>query len=334
MPNPKRPPSQGLWSDQEKTIRIPVRICTDGRIDYFYGGPLPQMREGTIGDLVVPEWSITENREVRRLQQDQVVRFLPLGSIVKFAVDGRRTPAQLTQHLKNVAALGLKKSHAVPVVLDKKALALRLRGTKTATLGRVTCWIPSLQIRAQSLNHAYRLISEQFEPERISHSGNVFELGYCESPPQSDRWVSLDTLRKTIAARFEMQLSRTAAQVLEQLPESVESALRECWPGSLQTPEALLKEFDRWQSQLKCDYNESALVDIQTALAQLRKILAPTSDARSEEDIRLIQAAVQYLVRERDEEHDPTSSIGVDDEVLVVRKIVEAIQPVGGGSSD
>ncbi len=333
MPNPKRPPAHGLWKDHEKRVQIPVRIGTDGRIDYFYGGPLPKMREGTVGDLVVPEWSIAENREVCRLQKDQVVQILPSGSVVKFAVDGRRTPAHLKKHLENVATLGMNKPHAVPVFLDKKALALRLRGTKPATLGRVTCWIPSLQVRAQSLNHAYRLISEQFEPERISHSGNVFELGYCE-PESLDRWVSLDTLRKTIAAKFEMQLSRTAAQVLEQLPERVGSTLRECWLGSLQTPEALLKDVDRWQSQLECDYSESALVGIQTKLAQLREILTPISDARSEEDFRLIQAVVKYLLREPDEEQDPTSSIGVGDKVLLVRMIVEAIQPVGGGSSD
>ena len=212
MRDPKRSPVQDLWSDQEKTVRIPVRIRTHGRIDYFYGGSLPKMREGTIGDLLVPERSITEKREVCRLQQEKVVQFLPSGSVVKFAVNGSHAPADLKQHLEDVATLGMKKAHAVSVILDEVALALRLRGTKLATLERVTCWIPSLEIRAQSLNHAYRLISEQFEPRRISHTGNVFELGYCKP---FDRWVSLDALRKTVAARFEEQLIRTAAQMRE-----------------------------------------------------------------------------------------------------------------------
>ena len=326
MRNPKQPPVQNLWSDQEKTVRIPVRIRTHGRIDYFYGGALPKMREGTIGDLVVPERSITEKREVCRLQQDQVVQFLPSGTVVKFAVNGSHAPAELKQHLEEVATLGIKKPHTVPVTLDKKALALRLRGTKPATLGRVTCWIPSLEIRAQSLNHAYRLISEKFEPRRVSHSGNVFELGYCK---QSDRWVSLDTLRKTVSARFEMQLSRTAAQVLEQLSERVGSALRECWLGSLQPPEVLLKEFDRWQSQLQRNYGESALEGIQPTLKQLRAILTSISDTTSEEDVRLIQAAVNFLLRESGEEHYPRSSVGFNDEVLVVRTVAKATQPVG-----
>ena len=218
MPNPKQPPVQGPWSDHEKTVRIPVRIDAHDRIDYLYGGPLPKMREGTIGDLVVPERSITDKSAVCRLQQDQVVPFLRLGSVVRFAVDGRHTPAGLSQHLEDVATLDMKKSHAVPVILDRMALALHLRGTKLATLGRVSCWIPSLQARAESLNHAYRLISEQFEPMRISHSGNVFKLGYCKP---FDRWISLDALRKTTAAKFETQLGSTAARALKQFPERV-----------------------------------------------------------------------------------------------------------------
>lgn len=209
MPIPKQPAIQGPWSDHEKTVRIPVRIHTHDQIDYLYGGPLPKMREGTIGDLVVPERSITDKSDVCRLQQDQVVRLLRLGSVVKFAVDGRHTPAELSQHLEDVATLDMKKPHAVPVILDRMALELHLRGTKLARLGRVSCRIPSLELRAESLNHAYRLISERFEPMRISHSGNVFKLGYCKP---FDRWVSLDTLRKTTAAKFETQLSRTAAQ--------------------------------------------------------------------------------------------------------------------------
>ena len=326
MRNPKQPPVQNLWSGQEKTVRIPVRIRAHGRIDYFYGGSLPKMREGTIGDLVVPERSIIEKSEVCRLQQDQVVQFLPAGSVVKLAVNGSHAPAELKQHLEDVATLGIKKPHTVPVVLDKKALALRLRGTKPATLGRVTCWIPSLETRAQSLNHAYRLISEQFEPRRISHSGNVFELGYCE---HSDRWVSLDALRMTVAARFEMQLSRLGAQVLEQLSERVGSALRECWLGSLQTPEVLLKKFDRWKSQLQSNLSESALEGIQPVLEQLSAILTSISDTTSEEDVRLIQAVVNFLLRESGEAHYLRSSDEFSNEVLVMRTVAKVTQSFG-----
>ena len=95
-------PLCGRWL-LSKTIRIPVRIRTSGRIEYFYGGDLPEMSDGTIGELVVPEWSITNQKEVSRLQQEYVVPFLPSRSVVMFAVDGNNTPAGLKQHLKNGA---------------------------------------------------------------------------------------------------------------------------------------------------------------------------------------------------------------------------------------
>ncbi len=243
-----------------------------------------------------------------------------------FAVNGSHAPADLKQHLTRAATPGMKNPHAVTVTLDEAPVELRLRGTKPATLGRVNCWIPSLKARARSLNHAYRLISEKFEPQRISHSGNVFELGYCI---QSDLWVSLDSLRKTVVAKFEMQLSRTSAQVLEQLSARVGSELRGCWLGDLQTPEVLLKELNGWQSQLKHHFSESALVGIQNALHQLRQILTSISDATPEEDVRLIHAAVKYLLRESGEEHYTKPSVGFNDEVLVVRTIAKATQPLG-----
>ena len=53
MTRPRQPLS-GQLPEQKKTIRIPVRIRTKGGIEYFYGGALPEISDGTIGDLVVP----------------------------------------------------------------------------------------------------------------------------------------------------------------------------------------------------------------------------------------------------------------------------------------
>ena len=59
--------------------------------------------------------------------------------------------------------------------MPKFALRLTLRGTKKPQLLSVKCDIPALGKVANSLNHAYSLISEAYEIERISHIGNVFE---------------------------------------------------------------------------------------------------------------------------------------------------------------
>ena len=323
MTRPKQPLSgQWLLSEQEKTIRIPVRIRTDGQIEYFYGGALPKMRHGAIGDLVIPERSISDQREVNRLQQSHVVPFLDSGSVVMLTVDGTNTPAELKQHLKEAITPGMKKSHAVELTLNKIPLRLRIRGTKPARLESVPCWIPSLQIEAKSLNHAYRLVSERFEPSRISHSGNVFELGYFIS---GDTWISLGDLRNATVASFEMLFSRTATKVFERLPEKIGSVLRECWGGSLQTQKSLQGDFDRWRSKLREAHSEAALVDVQATCELMGKMLTSISNSTSHEDTRLIQAAVKYLRRERDEEHGTRSLIGFDDDALVVRTISEEL---------
>ena len=316
-------PLGGRWPlpEQEKTIRIPVRICTDGQIEYFYGGALPKMTGETIGDLVVPERSITDQKEVCRLQQERVVPFLDSGSVVMLAVDGTNTPAKLKQHLRDAIGLGMTKSHAVELTINEIPLRLRLRGTKPATLESVPCWIPSLEMKAKSLNHAYRLVSEQFEPARISHSGNIFQIGYFNS---GDRWISLGDLRETRVTQFEMLFSRTASDVFEHLPEKIGSVLQECWGGPIQTLETLQRNLARCQPRLQAVHNEAARVDIQTTRKLMQEMLMSISDTTPYEHVRLIQAAVKYLQRE-DDEHDTKSSIDFENHALVVRTIAEAI---------
>ena len=181
-------PFYGQWllSEQEKTVLIPVRIRADGRIEYFYGGDLPGILDGTVGDLVVPEWSLTDQREVSRLQQDHVVEILPTGSEVIFAIDGNKTPVKLREHLKDAPIPEMNKSHAVALTLDEEPLRLRLRGTKPATLQGVNCWIPSLRLNARSLNHAYRLVSERFEPKQNLALGKRFQTWLLQARRQMD----------------------------------------------------------------------------------------------------------------------------------------------------
>jgi hypothetical protein len=55
------------------------------------------------------------------------------------------------------------------------------------------CTIPSLNMEAESLNHAFTIISEAYETKRRSHSGNVFERAYAQN--DSGHWNNLDDLR-------------------------------------------------------------------------------------------------------------------------------------------
>lgn len=312
--------------EREKTIRIPVRIGTNGQIKYFYGGALPEIRDGTIGDLVVPARSIADKKEASRLQQEHVFSLLPSKSVVMLVVDHRGTPDELKKHVKKGVWLGSKILKGVEVIL-REDLKLRLRGTKPATLEDAACWVPSLEEEAKSLNHAYRLVSEKFEPQRRSHSGNVFKVGYYVDP--SHTWTSLDGLRSTAEASVEMLFSRTAAEIVEALPEEIGSALRRCWGGPIQTQKTLQEDLGRWRSKLWDASDEVSPENIREIYDLVKKMLVSISHTTSPEHVRLIQASVTYLLHEGGKEHDTKSYSRLADELLVVRTITEALRPTG-----
>ena len=44
---------------EAKTVTIPIKVI-DGKITYFYDGPMPKLKEGAIGDLTVQESDILD----------------------------------------------------------------------------------------------------------------------------------------------------------------------------------------------------------------------------------------------------------------------------------
>ena len=176
----------------EKTLTIPVKVVK-GEFHYFYGGQLPSLAEGTICDLIVPVWAFDDKDFLAKLEALQVEELLPKGARIFTAISSAGVPI----HFRNLAftskelaqnfggrlaeEVGWKLSSKhrdslfVEVVLEEP-LRLELRGVMHGRLMRVRCVIPHLENKeAVSLNHAYRLISEKFEPNRISHAGNVFQ---------------------------------------------------------------------------------------------------------------------------------------------------------------
>ena len=82
----------------------------------------------------------------------------------------------------------------VEVVLDE-TLTLRKRGSKSPRLDDVRCHVPALPDASyQSLNEAYRRISEAFEPTRRSAGGNVFLNVYYFNEDRNS-WRPLGELR-------------------------------------------------------------------------------------------------------------------------------------------
>ena len=199
MAEPKQPFDRRMMSWIHGGLaRIPVRVRDDGTLELRQGGPLPKIQDGAIGTLEVPEYSITDDELVDRIQQKIVREFIPSGSEVMFAINGDHTPDKFKQHLLEGKNFGISTPHLVMIELQAP-LNLRMRGTNRGKLSPVNCWIPALNTNAKSLNHAYRLVSEKFEPKRISHAGNVFEIGYLE---KEERWISLEDHRCSIEFEF------------------------------------------------------------------------------------------------------------------------------------
>lgn len=199
MAEPKRSSDRRAMSWMRVGMaRIPVKVSDDGTVELRQGGPLPSMQDGTIGTLEVPEYSITDDELVDRLRENVVKEFLPSESTVAFAINGDHTPDRLKKHLIEGKDIGINTPYLVFIKLQAP-LNLRMRGTSRGKLTPVNCRIPALDINATSLNHAYRLVSEEFEPKRISHAGNVFDLGYLE---QEGRWISLEDHRSSIEDEY------------------------------------------------------------------------------------------------------------------------------------
>ena len=193
-------------ADPGRSVRIPFKVV-DGALRYFYGGKLPELREGTIGEVVVPRSALTDDAERNRLDQERTERFLAAGTLILMRMraavrDAKRKGCRLDP-LTDPFEGGM----FVEVLLTKD-LSLRLRGSKPAALEPVECAIPALgdSVTATSLNHAYRLISEVFEPTRVSHAGNVFHEAFAQG---EKAWVPLGRLRSAVEARFEDQLRPT-----------------------------------------------------------------------------------------------------------------------------
>jgi hypothetical protein len=193
----------------ERQVRIPVRY-RDGTVTFFYKGPMPEIEEDAFCELVVPAYALKNAAEAGVLTAVNVVPLLGEGISVFAEVfpSGAPLPETLVEGLIETRSGGHDRNHVRIKLLA--SLGLELRGTAKATLLPVPCEIPALGAKADSINHAYRLISEAYEPHRRSHSANVFRAIYLQD---GENWTPLDVLRQAKEAEWEQSLIERLAQV-------------------------------------------------------------------------------------------------------------------------
>jgi hypothetical protein len=194
----------------EKKVQIPVSIV-DGQVVSFYGGPLPALREGTMGELVVPVYSVSDRKwlEVLDGQTKQVIAGVGEALWVQVNVPAlSKIDEKLKKHLvADERPLQLVAGRYQVKILLLADLVLRQPGTKRALLLPCDCEIPALDGVASSLNEAYTRISQAYEVQRRGHTGNVFHKVFCTEWFDGREWlVSLDTKRNRMEAEYEKEL--------------------------------------------------------------------------------------------------------------------------------
>jgi hypothetical protein len=179
-----------------------------GKLQFFYGGDLPELKDDTVGDLIVPENAIVDKAKLQQISNEMIKELLPMGIPLMIQVS-TDSVEKIGDTLRNFLRHNLK---TMPPVVNpfveiylEQPLRIKLRGTKKGELEPCLCKIPSLtDLEATSINHAYTLISEKFEMHRKSHTANVFDKVYFFD--SNGIWKPLEVLRERIESAYEEEL--------------------------------------------------------------------------------------------------------------------------------
>lgn len=191
----------------EKRVHLPVRIV-NGQVRFLYGKgrKMPTLRDGATGHIVLDADDLLDEEWKNELTLERRVQILDANAPVLLGMRHDKIPEKWGKSIIDPHEgfpPGVEHLVFARVVLEEP-LILHLRGTKKAVLekgaGR-TQTPDGGHIQAASLNHAYTLLSQVLEPDRLSHTGNVFKKGLYQD---KKGWHLLDDLR----ARHEWETER------------------------------------------------------------------------------------------------------------------------------
>jgi hypothetical protein len=193
------------WTKEQRIV-VPV-IVRGGGLQPFYGGDFPELKEGTMAELVLDKDAFANPDDLARFNVEDRVPILPAGTQL-FACMRLRDDFSFTSDIVrglNVDPPLDERSGLIPFTLEVD-LVLHLRGTKPAELERCRCKLDTIPAKtAVSINNAYTLLSESYERWREAHTGNVFtEVYFLEDGVAKQ----LDVLRQRKTAEFEKELFR------------------------------------------------------------------------------------------------------------------------------
>lgn len=195
----------------EKRTRIPFKVAGSKLVHFYDGAPINELREGTIGDIIVNDFAVGDQSRVKQYNAEREVVFLLKDTQILARISPQSIPPKLREWL--IEGKKFIGASAIEIIL-REDLRLRLRGTKEAQLLPCPCVVPALAEIAEteelpaSVNQAYTLISRYFEPHRRSHTGNIFDCVFYR-PEQIDIWQPLRHLRDQLQADHEATIVAT-----------------------------------------------------------------------------------------------------------------------------
>ncbi|SOY48515.1 hypothetical protein [Cupriavidus taiwanensis] len=223
-------------------IRIPVQFI-NGRWEFLYGGPVPA-REGTVADLVLNRGAIVDKNFLALLSKRTEHKILSAGTELLVALTVKpKVPLSdsLRKYLISKSAVSLSPNyfHVVrsgDTMFVKVSIGgpteqqirkhpgndggiwLSVQGTQPKGIVTSQVKVPQevSETPLDSLNHAFTRLSEEFEPWRKSHTGNIYDRVLYQEKNKS--WYPLNVLRDAALAQDEHELIRVQWQ---QIAESL-----------------------------------------------------------------------------------------------------------------
>jgi hypothetical protein len=193
----------GQMGNDRYSKRLRIGITVQGTTFLLLNGdPLPQFRAGAFAELIIDEDAIEEPKARTKFTQDRVVKIIDKDSSIFVGVSPQMVEDSMASRLNRSLTSGrYPAGYWFVEVRLRQALCIRIRGDQEAKLERCDCYISALNKTAVSINHAFTLVSEEFERKRQSHTGNVFERVFTLA---QDGWLRLDDLRRSaVAEAFE-----------------------------------------------------------------------------------------------------------------------------------
>lgn len=223
-----------MMKPSDRKLRIPVRRIGE-RWEVEFGGDIP-VEEGQEAELLLPEAAITDRAFRKAMTRRSVIRILNRGDSLRAYLATKNLEGVPEAQRRELLDWPDWQADVAPSSIDNWSsgglsffelkigpaterqsrdgnlrsggLWLEIRGRKAQSLISSTFELPACVSKsaATSLNHAFTILSEVYEPWRISHTGSVYERFLYQET--DGRWYPLSLLRDAGLAQNDQGIAK------------------------------------------------------------------------------------------------------------------------------